>query len=185
MPTPRGLPVVPKNRSGRSCAGPARTAEDVESLGQWAKEWAQTRQLTYDLLAALPYAVMNFSPHPDFGTFARQIRHIGDIQACYLLGLQTGRMDFKARPRQRALEQSKEHLEAYLRDLDTQLSEVLRTLAGEQPTRPIAWEDGEVSALQHLMRLLQHETLHHGMLALYARVADLPLPASWRIWALE
>ncbi|MDR7494768.1 MAG: DinB family protein [Armatimonadota bacterium] len=157
----------------------------MQSLEQWAEEWRQTRRLTYDLLAALPYAVLNFSPHPDFGTFARQIRHMGDIQACYIMGLQTEKMDFGARPRQRTLEQSREHLEGYLRSLDAQLEEVLRGISGASPGRSIAWDGEAVPVLRHLMRLIQHETLHHGMLALYAKIADLPLPPSWGIWALE
>lgn len=154
-------------------------------LAQWATEWRGTRALTYDLLRSLPYAVMNFSPHPDFGTFARQIRHLGDIQACYLVALQTGTMDFTSRRRQRALEQSKEHLDAYLQDLDAQLDEVLRGQTPERLAQPITWEGEHVTVLRHLMRLLQHESLHHGILAFYAKVADLPLPASWRAWALE
>lgn len=155
-------------------------------LAQWADEWHQERALTYDLLRALPYAVMNFSPHPDFGTFVRQIRHVADIQACYILGLETGKMDFAAQRRQRALEQSKEHLEAYLRDLDARLMEVVRGLTPERLTRPIMWEGEQVTPLRHLMRLLQHETLHHGIWAVYAKVVDLPLPASWKSsWALE
>ena len=160
-------------------------ASPASELAQWAMEWQGTRALTYDLLRSLPYAVMNFSPHPDFGTFARQIRHLGDIQACYLVALQTGTMDFTSRRRQRALEQSKEHLDAYLQDLDAQLAEVLAGLTSERLAQPIAWEGEQVSVLRHLMRLLQHETLHHGILAFYAKIADLPLPHSWRAWALE
>lgn len=154
-------------------------------LAQWAKEWQGTRALTYDLLRSLPYAVMNFSPHPDFGTFARQIRHLGDIQACYLLALQTGTMDFSARSRQRALEQSKEHLDAYLQDLDAQLVEELSGLTDDRAVRPVVWEGEAVPLLAHLMRLLQHESLHHGILAFYAKIADLRLPPSWRAWSLE
>ena len=160
-------------------------AHPSDELAQWAKEWQGTRALTFDLLHSLPYAVMNFSPHPDFGTFARQIRHLGDIQACYLLALQTGTMDFSARSRQRALEQSKDHLDAYLQDLDGQLSDLLRGQSPERQAKPIAWEGEQVTVLQHLMRLLQHESLHHGILAFYAKIADLPLPPSWRAWALE
>jgi len=164
----------------------AAQAFPTPELARWAQAWRQTRALTYDLLRALPYAVMNFSPHPDFGTFARQIRHAGDIQACYLLALQTGRMDFTVQPRQRALEQSRDDLEAYLRDLDDRLLAAVRALPPERLAAPIAWEGEEVAVLTHLTRLLQHETLHHGMWALYARVADLPLPESWRrSWSLE
>ena len=155
-------------------------------LAQWAEDWQQTRGLTYDLLHVLPPAVLNFSPHPDFGTFSRQIRHAGDIQACYLAALETGRMDFAAQPRQRKVEQSKDHLEGYLRALDTSLLEAVRALRGERLSRLIVWDGEQLSPLRHLVRLLQHETLHHGMWAIYAKVVDLPLPPSWRAsWALE
>jgi hypothetical protein len=59
-------------------------------------------------------------------------------------------------------------------------------LRGDRLTRPIQWEREQLSPLRHLVRLLQHETLHHGMWAIYAKVADLPLPPSWRAsWMLD
>ena len=152
---------------------------------QWAEAWRHTRSLTYDLLRALPYSVMNFSPHPDFGTFIRQMRHVADIQACYIAAIQSGKMDFSVQPRQRALEQSKESLEAYMRHLDEQLLAVLREMSDERRARQIDWGSSRASLLQHLMWLLQHETLHHGMWAFYAKIADLPLPPSWKeAWTL-
>ncbi len=155
-------------------------------LAQWVEDWQQTRGLTYDLLRVLTAAVLNFSPHPDFGTFARQIRHAGDIQACYLAALDTGTMDFTAQPRQRKVEQSRDHLEGYLQALDAALLAAVQSLRGERLTRLITWDGEQLTPLRHLVRLLQHETLHHGMWAIYAKVADLPLPASWRSsWALE
>ncbi len=155
-------------------------------LTQWAAVWRQTRALTYDLLRGLPYPIMNFSPHPDFGTLARQMRHMADIQACYVAALQTGVMDFSVQPKQRALEKSKEHLEAYMRQLDEQLLTMLRGLTATHRARPIEWGKEHLTLLQHLMGLLQHETLHHGMWAFYAKIADLPLPDSWRhTWGLS
>src|SRR5256885_14165618 len=76
-------------------------------IAQWVDAWRQTRALTYDFLRALPYAVMNFSPHPEFGTLARQIRHAADIESAYVTAIQSGKMDFAGQPRRRALEQSK------------------------------------------------------------------------------
>lgn len=163
------------------------TPELAQWLAQWVEDWTQTRALTYDLLRVLPPAVLNFSPSAGFGPLSRQIRHAGDIQACYLAALQTGRMDFAAQPRQRMVEQSKEHLEGYLRALDAALLDALRALDADAAAgRRIRWDGEELNILRHLTRLLQHETLHHGMWALYARVADLPLPPSWRaFWGLE
>ncbi len=161
--------------------------EGAAALEQWLAAWRQTRRLTYDLLRVLPYAVMNFSPHPDFGTLVRQIRHCADVQACYLEALRTGTMDLSTRPRRRELEQSKEHLEAYLRHLDGELEDAVRGLGSQVLTRIIGWgPGGHLTVLQHLMALLQHETLHQGMWAFYARIAELPLPQSWReTWGLE
>lgn len=152
----------------------------TSEIAEWVRAWQSTRQLTYDFLHALPYAVMNFSPHPEFGTLIRQIRHVADIQACYIAGIKSGKMDFQVQPRQRALEQSKEHVEAYLRHLDEELISVLRALPDDQRARPIDWGSSRITLLQHLTWLLQHETLHHGMWVFYAKVADLPLPQSWR-----
>jgi uncharacterized damage-inducible protein DinB len=163
------------------------TPAGAEVVDQWLAAWRQTRQLTYDLLRALPYAVMNFSPHPEFGTFVRQIRHCADVQACYLEALRTGTMDLSTRPRRRELERSREHLEAYLRRLDAELEETVRTLGPQALTRTIRWDpQGPLTVVQHLLSLLQHETLHQGMWTFYARIADLPLPQSWwQSWALR
>ncbi|HEY3249310.1 MAG TPA: DinB family protein [bacterium] len=156
-----------------------------EFLG-WTEEWKATRGLTYDLLAALPYSVTNFSPHPDFGTLIRQIRHMGDIQACYIAAIGSGKMDFAAQRRQRNLERSKDNVAAYLQSLDGLLIDTLTGLPADRRAATIDWGGGDQPSLhQHLMRLLQHETLHHGMWTFYAKIADLPLPDSWRqAWAL-
>lgn len=149
-------------------------------IAEWVQAWRATRQLTYDMLRALPYAVMNFSPHPEFGTLIRQIRHVGDIQACYIAAIKSGKMDFRAQPRQRALEQSKEHVEAYLRHLDEELLSTLKEVSADQRGRLIDWGTTQIGLQQHLLRLLQHETRHHGMWLFYAKIADLPLPESWK-----
>lgn len=149
-------------------------------IAQWVEAWRQTRALTYDLLHVLPYAVMNFSPHPEFGTFARQIRHAADIEAAAVAALRTGTMDLAGHPRQRGLEQSKEDLEGYMRHVDEELVAALRALTPEQLARRVNWGTTTPTLLQHLMWLLQHETLHQGMWAFYAKIADLPLPQSWK-----
>jgi len=154
-------------------------------LAQWVETWAQTRQLTYDLLRALPYPVMNFSPHPEFGTLIRQMRHAADMQACYIAAIRSGKMEISGQRRQRALEQSKENLEAYMRALDSELLVTLQGLSPDQLARRIAWGHATPTLLQHLLWLLEHEALHHGMWAFYAKIADLPLPPSWtEAWRL-
>src|SRR5437879_10721822 len=91
-------------------------------VAQWVEAWRHTRGLTYDFLRALPYAVMNFSPHPAFGTLARQIRHAADSESAYVTAIQSGKMDFAGQPRRRALEQSHENPEGYMRHVDGELA---------------------------------------------------------------
>ena len=154
-------------------------------VAQWVEAWRHTRGLTYDFLRALPYAVMNFSPHPEFGTLARQIRHAADIESAYVAAIHSGKMEFAGQPRRRALEQSKENLEGYMRHVDEELVAALHGLTPEQLARSIDWGAAKPTLLQHLMWLIQHETLHHGMWAFYAKIADLPLPQSWKdTWRL-
>ena len=155
----------------------------TSELSQWAETWEQTRQLTYDLLHALPYPVMNFSPQPEFGTLIRQLRHTAEMQERYIAAIRSGQMEIRAQPRQRALEQSKENLEAYMRHLDRELLDALRGLTPDQLGSGIEWGKTTLTLRQHLMRLLQHETLHHGMWVFYAKIVDLPLPSSWQeVW---
>lgn len=149
-------------------------------LAQWAQTWEQTRRLTYDLLHALPYPVMNFSPQPEFGTLIRQLRHAAEMQERYIAAIRSGRMEISPQPRQRKLEQSKENLEAYMRHLDGDLIDALRGLSPDHLEGPIEWGQTALTLRQHLLRLLQHETLHHGMWVFYAKIADLPLPPSWQ-----
>src|SRR5437899_8877900 len=135
-------------------------------IAQWVDAWRQTRALTYDLLRALPYAVMNFSPHPEFGTLVRQIRHAADIEAAYLAAIRTGTMDFAGYPRQRSLEQSKENLEGYMRYVDEELVAGLRALTPAQLVRPVEWGTAKPTLLHHRMRRLQHETRHRDLCAI-------------------
>lgn|GEM_PF-1514958 len=154
------------------------TAPDAPFAG-WLEAWAETRRLTYDLLAALPYAVMNFSPHPDFGTFIRQIRHVGDVQRTFLVALASGQMPTWRGPRSRELERSREEVAAYLRRLDAELTATLRAAGPGSGVREVRWGTEVVTVARHLDRLLSHEVLHQGLWIFYAHIADLPLPASW------
>src|SRR5207245_9162124 len=104
-------------------------------IAQWVDAWRQTRALTYDLLRALPYAVMNFSPHPEFGTLVRQIRHAADIEAVYLAAIRTRTMDSAGDPRQPSLEQSKENPAGYIRHADKELDAALRARTPPQLAR--------------------------------------------------
>ncbi len=48
----------------------------------------------------------------------------------------------------------------------------------------IEWEGEMAGVFQHLMRMLGHETLHHGQWIIYARLMGKKLPPGWKAWGV-
>jgi hypothetical protein len=72
-------------------------------------------------------------------------------------------------------------LRAYLRALDRELVQAVERVDWNST---IEWESGMTSIFQHLMRMLAHETLHHGQWILYARLLEKKLPPGWKAWGV-
>jgi hypothetical protein len=76
---------------------------------------------------------------------------------------------------------SKNALKAYLRALDRELVQAVERVDWNAP---IEWGDEMAGVFQHLMRMLAHETLHHGQWILYARLMGKSLPQGWKAWGV-
>lgn len=148
-------------------------------LAQFAKSWQFTRSLTYDFLHALTEENLSYSPQLEFGTLGKQIRHIGDVQECYIRALETGKVDFSKKRMDFTMEKSLKRLEDYLREQDNYLYEALAKFDKDPIKSEIAWETCKLSVLEHLFLLPQHEAIHQGQWSLAARQAGIDLPKSW------
>lgn len=148
-------------------------------LAQFAKTWQFTRSLTYDFLHALKEEELKYSPQLEFGTLGKQLRHVGDVQECYIKALATGKADFSKKRMDISMEVSLKKLEDYLREQDSHLYAALAKFNKDPIKEEVAWKTCRMSILEHLFLLPQHEAIHQGQWSLAARQAGIILPKSW------
>ena len=148
-------------------------------LAQFAKTWQFTRSLTYDFLHCLKEEDLLYSPQLQFGTIGKHIRHLGDVQHCYVKALETGKADFSKKQMDISMETSVERLENHLREQDTYLYNELSKFNKDPIKEEISWHTCQMSVLEHLFLLPQHEAIHQGQWSLAARQAGIELPKSW------
>ena len=153
----------------------------MTDLDLFKSEWKFTRGLTLELLDSLTDAELSQTPSPELGPFWKQFRHVGRLQECYMEALNTKKIKFDYRNKRYRSGCSKNALKAYLRALDREL---VQTFEGVDSDATIGWEGEMVSVFQHLMRMLAHETLHHGQWIVYARLMGKQLPPGWKAWGV-
>ncbi|SRR5579875_116090 len=154
-------------------------------LARFAKTWQFTRSLTYDFLKVLNEESLSYSPHPAFGNLGKQIRHLGDVQECYVRALETGVADFSRKRMDLSMESSLEKLTHHLREMDNYLYDALSKYTADPLKQEIKWPTTRLSVLEHLFLLPQHEAIHQGQWSLAARQHGIDLPKTWvDNWAL-
>jgi len=147
----------------------------------FSSAWTFTRGLTHDLLKDMSDSDLLFLPGPQLGAFWKQFRHVGRVQECYIEALSTGNMDFSPAGKSYDQGPSKRWLVEYLGRLDESLFEMLPELDW---TCRMDWFGEKVRIFEHLMRLVTHETLHHGQWIVYMRLMNKTFPESWSVWGL-
>ena len=148
-------------------------------LAQFARSWQFTRSLTYDFLHCLTEENLSYSPQLEFGTLGKHFRHIGDVQECYVKALETGKVDFSKKRLDFTMEGSLKKLEDHLRAQDNYLYDTLSKYDKDPIKHQIAWHTTNLSVLEHLFLLPQHEAVHQGQWSLAARQAGIDLPKTW------
>ena len=148
-------------------------------LAQFAKTWQFTRSLTFDFMHCLTDDDLLYSPQLQFGTLGKHLRHIGDVQECYVKALESGKADFSKKRMDASMETSLSKLEEHLKEQDEFLYKTLSGFNKDPLKEQIQWESTKMSVLEHLFLLPQHEAIHQGQWSLAARQAGIDLPKSW------
>ena len=76
---------------------------------------------------------------------------------------------------------SRDSLGEYLRTVDGRMDQVLRTTDDDIE---IDWSGEPIPIVEHLQRLVAHETLHHGQWVVYVQLMGGSFPPSWAAWGL-
>ena len=119
------------------------------------------------------------------GPLGKQFRHIGDVQLCYVEALKTKKIDFGKYRKDYSIENSKEKLKAFLKEMDDEIFSLLKKLDPKQTKEfRVDWGFDKLSLEDHLKFLIQHEIFHHGQLVVYIRDLGLIFPKSWSVWGM-
>ncbi|MGA7420229.1 MAG: DinB family protein [Acidimicrobiales bacterium] len=147
---------------------------------RFARRWQFVRELTLSLLEAFNDDDLSFTPGEGLGILGMQFRHLGRVECNYVLALRTGHIEF-GDPHKRADDPDLAGLLAYLQLADDELWSALKALEWETV---IDWFGEPVDVDEHLHRMTQHETLHHGQLVVYVQALGRKFPTPWAAYGL-
>ncbi|MEP3275665.1 MAG: DinB family protein [Stappiaceae bacterium] len=151
------------------------------SLNEIEAEWIWTRGLTRDLLGSCFPSDLTFALTEASGPLWKQFRHIGRVHENYLDALATRHVDFSVKGGSYDGSASKPALLSYFAALEDRHKSCL---SKADPVKTIDWMGEPISLDNHLIRLLAHESLHHGQLILYWRALERDFPPSWQSWGM-
>jgi hypothetical protein len=155
-------------------------------IEEFLRSWDFARGLTLDYVACVPDQFWNFSFHEKYSPLAKQFRHIIWVTGLYTDALETGKLNMankklnysgglERRELTEALKASDQKLKAWL--------EKMKTDALDQVSISAFGVDMGFTEYSHL--LLQHESNHHGLWSVYAKMAGFETPKSWKeSWGL-
>lgn len=153
----------------------------TEAIKNQITEYRFFRNLTLSFLDSLSDDRLGLTAGPNMCNLGKQFKHIADVQHCYDEAIKTGKMVFDDYQEDLAIESSKEKLLELFELRDKKMIEMIN----KYPKNIVKWDDKELSSSEHLLRLTQHEILHHGELVVYFRVLEIPLPKEWiKVWSL-
>ena len=144
---------------------------------QFLGDWEYTRNNTFKFIESIPNNKIGFSPHKDWGSIGRQLRHIADVQECYLNAIDTKKVTFQNKRKDYSMETDKDKLIRYMKDLDKRLKEKIQKMSEKDLLKKVDWEEvGNPSIIVMLTYMKEHEIYHQGILQVYASLAGFQTP---------
>ncbi len=147
------------------------------------EEWEFVRRLSLDLLAGQTEASLIALPGANMGALWKQFRHIGRVEEDYTEAILTGKIEFDSGRKSYSGGPDKESLRTYLLECDRKLLDA----ASKSGDTSIDWFGDRIGLDLHLVRLVSHETLHHGQWIQFVKsgqALDVVFPKSWEAWGV-
>ncbi|MGD9680002.1 MAG: DinB family protein [Candidatus Obscuribacterales bacterium] len=149
-------------------------------------EWRFVRGLTMELLADLSEADLEYAELPSMGPFWKQFRHMARVQEDYIDAIETSKIAFTTDGKSYSGGADVSLLAGYLKAQDRRLELIEAKVAetGSPDEFVVDWFGQEESLHVHLLRLVAHETLHHGQIIVYMKARQKDFPPGWEAWGL-
>lgn len=158
----------------------------VPCLDAVLAEWTHTRKLSIDYLLSFDSSEDLLKvPARNMGAMWKQFRHIGRVQEDYNDALSHLKIEFSTDRSSYDGGPCPKQLVKYLEHVDQEMIKAIEEFGQLEPeNKKIDWFGESVALEIHLVRLISHETLHHGQWIMYGRSLDVKFPSSWKAWGL-
>lgn len=141
--------------------------------------WAFTRTLTRSFIETTPADRWEFSPHPRYGSMARQFRHVVQVTDLYSDVLRRGRLTMDSKFARYDGSLDRDDLLAGLARSDDDLDSALTAaIAGGIESYEFGGEQMSLGVV--LGVFIEHEANHHGLWSAYATLGGWETPDAWR-----
>jgi uncharacterized damage-inducible protein DinB len=140
--------------------------------------WEFVNGMTLAFASEIPDEVWDFSPHPRFATFRKQLRHVVCVRGTYNDAITTSRAEFARKHEHYTGGLEREELTEALLLKHEQL---LSILAGLDEDAEIEFLGRQFPFVELAYVMVQHEAIHQGQWSLYASLAGLETPLMWRL----
>ena len=147
---------------------------------RFAGSWNFIRGMTKDFVRGVPAEAWEKSPLPEMASLAKQVRHLICVSGTYTRALRTGQMEMKGKHDFYTGGLGKEELLVALEKCDLDLLAALNAIDGETlGEERIDFFGGPMTFSEFTHGMIQHESIHQGLWAAYARAGKFKTPDSW------
>ena len=155
------------------------------AAGEFKRHWEFVHKMTRDFASGVSGDHWEFSPHPRFAPFCKQLRHVICVRGLYNETLGTGRADWSLKHTQYTGELTRRALLQALTDKHEAALAALDEIESNGGDRIVEFVGRQLHLGEFAHIIVQHESLHQGQWSLYASLAGFDTPASWRVnWGL-
>lgn len=145
--------------------------------------WQFVRGLTYEFIDTVPEERWEFTPHPRYAPFCKQVRHMVCVQGVYIAGLRDRATDFGAKHSHYGGPLDRASLVAALHRKDEDLRAALREIPDEGEI--VIEFYGPSPLASYLSAIPLHEGIHQGQWSFYATLGGFETPPGWQLnWGL-
>ena len=157
------------------------------SIEAFLEDWKFVRgTLTREFVSAVPEEHWECAPYPGAQPLHKQFRHMVWCSGVYVEAFTTRTADWARKKTHYSGGLDRAELLAGLEEWDARLREALAGLPRDDLAGWRVDFMGESFGFDRYVRVLvQHESIHHGMWSVYARLAGFDTPLSWKLnWGL-
>jgi len=143
------------------------------------RSWNFSRGMTMDYVNCVPENFWNFTPHEKYSPLAKQFRHMIWVTGLYRDAIENQSMKpFSTKKTHYHGGLSKQEiLEGFEKQNKEMIEALNRVKQHDEYSVKAFGSQMSISEFGHV--ILQHESNHHGLWSLYAKIAGFSSPSSW------